>query len=88
MASPIMALCTWIGTIVGYYFTMKKKIATKQLYSFILLPIIFIGVGIGIIATIVLWKMLGAIATISMSIPILFWNQQASSVNAFNSYRI
>ena len=48
MASPIMALCTWIGTLVGYSFVKKKKIATKQLYSFILLPIIFIGVDLAI----------------------------------------
>lgn len=46
MASPIMALCTWIGALTGYHFVKKKKTATKQLYSFILLPIIFIGIDL------------------------------------------
>lgn len=48
MASPIMAPCTWLGTLVGYYFVKKKKNTGKHLYSFLLLPIIFIGIDLSI----------------------------------------
>lgn len=42
MAAPILALCTWIGASVGYYLVKNKKYSSKQMYSFALLPIIFI----------------------------------------------
>ena len=48
MASPLMALCTWIGTLVGYHFVKNKELTSKQLYSFIILPMIFIGVDLSI----------------------------------------
>lgn len=50
--------------------------------------IILIGVGVGILATIFLWIYFGAIGTVSIIIPILFWQQQASTAKSFNSYRI
>ena len=50
--------------------------------------IILIGAGIGILATIFLWIYFGAIGTVSMIIPMLFWQQQMSSTKSFNSYLI
>ncbi|MCL6218924.1 hypothetical protein [Zunongwangia pacifica] len=49
---------------------------------------ILIGVGIGIIATIVLWGFFGAIGTVSVIIPLLFWYQQMDATKGFNSYMI
>lgn len=42
MASPILAACTIIGSSIGYLLVKAKKANSKQLYSFILLPIIFL----------------------------------------------
>jgi hypothetical protein len=50
--------------------------------------IILIGVGIGILATIILWNYFGAIGTVSIAIPMLFWQQQMSVTKTFNSYMI
>lgn len=50
--------------------------------------VILIGVGIGIIATFFLWIYFGAIGSISLIIPFLFWQQQASEIKSFNSYMI
>jgi len=50
--------------------------------------VIIAGVLLSIIITIFLWSFLGAIGTISVTIPILIWQAQSSSVNAFNSYMI
>ena len=50
--------------------------------------VLLIGVGIGILATIFFWIYFGAIGTVSMIIPMLFWQQQMSSTKSFNSYLI
>lgn len=50
--------------------------------------IIFIGIGIGILSTIILWSMFGAVGTISITIPIIFWYQQMDAIKGFNSYKI
>lgn len=50
--------------------------------------IIFIGLAIGIVATVVLWTIYGAIGTISGVIPVLFWQQEMSAVKSFNSFMI
>ena len=50
---------------------------------------ILIGaVVIGVIATIILWVYFGAIATVSIGIPLLVWNYQMGSVKTFNSFMI
>lgn len=49
---------------------------------------ILIGVGIGVLVTIMLWFFYGAIGTISIGIPILFWQQQMNATKTFNSYMI
>ncbi len=48
--------------------------------------LILIGVVIGIVVTVVLWSYYGAIGTVSIIIPVLFWQQQMNSTKAFNSY--
>lgn len=50
--------------------------------------IMLIGVGIGILATIILWFYFGALATASFAIPVIFWQQQMVATKAFNSYTI
>jgi TctA family transporter len=50
--------------------------------------IIIIGIVIGIVVTIGLWLYFGAIGTISLIIPILFWKQEKKAVKSFNSYLI
>ena len=45
------------------------------------------GVIIGLIVTILLWKILGAVGTISGLIPLFIWKQQSNAVHLFNSYR-
>ncbi|GAA0871055.1 hypothetical protein GCM10009117_02000 [Gangjinia marincola] len=50
--------------------------------------LLLVGLGIGIIATVMLWKIYGAISTISATIPILFWYQQMNQTKAFNLYMI
>ncbi|MBK8633683.1 MAG: hypothetical protein IPN72_09015 [Saprospiraceae bacterium] len=51
MASPLIALCTWLGSLLGFYFVKKKETVSKQLYSFILLPIIFLTIDIALKTT-------------------------------------
>lgn len=52
-------------------------------------PIISIGgFVIGFVMTIIFWSMMGLIATITMTIPILIANQQSASIKAFNNYRL
>lgn len=50
--------------------------------------IMLIGVSIGIIATIILWTVFGAIGTLGIAIPLLLWYQQMEATKAFNSYMI
>lgn len=46
MASPIMALSTWIGTLVGFHYVKNKKVVSTQTLSFIFLPMIFLVIDI------------------------------------------
>lgn len=50
--------------------------------------IILIGVAIGIIASAVLWVLYGALGTLGLAIPVLFWYQQMDATKGFNSYMI
>ena len=50
--------------------------------------IILIGAIIGIIASIVLWMLFGAIGTVGIVIPLIFWYQQMDATRGFNSYMI
>lgn len=50
--------------------------------------IILIGVGIGVLSAFILWNIFGAIGTVSVLIPVLFWYQQMNATKAFNSYMI
>lgn len=50
--------------------------------------VILVGVGIGVVVTVVLWTFLGAIGTVSGTIPVLVWQQQMNAAKTFNSYLI
>jgi len=50
--------------------------------------ILIIGVIISLILTAALWFFLGGIAVASFLIPVLAYQQQSKSTNAFNIYRI
>ena len=50
--------------------------------------ILLFGAIIGILATIFLWFFYGAIGTVSIIIPVLFWQQQMNGTKGFNSYLI
>lgn len=49
---------------------------------------LLIGAILGVLATIILWIFYGAIGTVSMLIPVLFWQQQMNATKVFNSYMI
>ena len=46
------------------------------------------GVVLGVMATDVLWAYYGAIGTVSIIIPIIYWQRQSKAVHAFNSFMI
>lgn len=50
--------------------------------------IVFFGIIVGGISTIVLWTFLGAIAVFTFSIPIFFWKYDSEKAHKFNSYAI
>ena len=50
--------------------------------------IILFGILIGVFVTIFLWIYFGAIGTVSIIIPVLFWQQQNNETKGFNSYLI
>jgi len=45
------------------------------------------GVIIGIVVTVLLWKMLGAVGVFSFLIPVFIHKSESNSVYLFNSYR-
>lgn len=49
---------------------------------------ILIGAGIGVLITLFLWNLYGAIGTVSMIVPLLIWKQQMDAVKTFNSFMI
>ncbi len=46
------------------------------------------GLAMGILITVLLWGMLGAIGTISMGIPAMIFASETKAVKTFNSYRL
>lgn len=46
------------------------------------------GFGMGVLVTVLLWKTLGAIGTISMGIPAMIFASESKSVSTFNRYRL
>lgn len=46
------------------------------------------GVILGIISTILLWSILGAIATATFTLPVLFWKSEQGKTRTFNRYTI
>ncbi len=50
--------------------------------------IMLLGVGLGVVFTVVLWYFYGAIGTASIGIPIIIWQLQEQVIRGFNSYMI
>lgn len=50
--------------------------------------VLLVGAIIGVLVTVFLWMFYGAIGTVSIIIPILFWQQQTIATKSFNSYMI
>lgn len=50
--------------------------------------IVLIGLILGIISTLALWNFVGAMATITFSLPIIFWKIELDKAQKFNSYAI
>lgn len=50
--------------------------------------IVFVGLILGIFGTLALWNYVGAIATITFTLPIIFWKYELEKVRNFNSYAI
>ncbi|WP_157822013.1 hypothetical protein [Tenacibaculum sp. Bg11-29] len=50
--------------------------------------ILLIGIGIGVVLSIGLSIFYGVIATLIISFPLLFWQQQMKSTKSFNSFLI
>ncbi|MEO9512966.1 MAG: hypothetical protein ABJN84_07510 [Flavobacteriaceae bacterium] len=49
---------------------------------------IFTGLIVGIISTLILWVYFGAIATVSFAIPLFFWIGENKALSGFNKYTI
>ena len=67
--------------------TKDKRHVNRVNASPNLMPVA-IAVLIGVVVTLALWSILGAIGTVSMAIPLLAWYQQSSVAHKFNSNRI
>ncbi|NVK08465.1 MAG: hypothetical protein HWD89_05390 [Tenacibaculum sp.] len=50
--------------------------------------ILLVGLVLGGIMTSILWFFYGAIASIVIAIPLIFWQQQMKATKSFNSYMI
>lgn len=50
-------------------------------------PALF-GIAISVVVTIYLWRILGAVSTLTFVIPWLVWQQQEKAARLFNSYKI
>ena len=48
MASPILAICTFLGAMLGHYIVKKRKANSSRVYSFILLPLVLTIVDLSI----------------------------------------
>ncbi len=66
----------------------KVKVHVNDVRAEVNKTIIVIGLGIGVVATIVLWNLYGAIGTVSGIIPLLFFQQEKRAVKSFNSFMI
>ena len=75
MASPILALFTMIGSVIGTAIVENYGSSSKQLYSIVLLPIIFIMMDVSIDSK----EYLAVKTTIEIAAPIdKVWNQIVS----------
>ena len=64
----------------------KKHI--NQITAVIDNRMILLGLGLGVIVTLALWNTFGAISTLSLGIPFLFWVSESKGLSSFNKYMI
>lgn len=64
----------------------KKHI--NKVDAIIDLRLILVGIILGLITTIILWNLYGAIGAVSLAIPFLMWIQESNSKSSFNKYTI
>lgn len=64
----------------------KQKIHVNDVRALMNRNLIYVGVVISIIVSIIGIQFLGIIGTITFAIPMIIWKQQQSSVHSFNSY--
>ena len=67
---------------------ISEKIHVNDVRAEVNKLIILIGLILGVVITIFLWKYFGAIGTVSGIIPVLFWQQEMRAVKSFNSFMI
>jgi hypothetical protein len=65
-----------------------ENIHLNKVYAIADNKILIVGVILGIVVSIILWNMFGAIATATMTIPILIWVYENKMANNFNRYKI
>jgi len=44
------------------------------------------GLIVGLLVTLLLWNLIGAVSTLSILVPGIIWKQQSDAVNTFNKY--
>ena len=64
----------------------KKHI--NQITAVIDNRVVLLGLLLGIIVTLVLWNTFGAVSTLSLGIPFLFWVSESRALSSFNKYVI
>lgn len=80
-----------IGSSYAFVCPKCSKSNTKTINQIYAKPnkiISLIGLLLGIVVTVLLWDILGAVGTISGAIPIGIWKYQENLCRDFNRYRI
>ena len=80
MGDEITLNCQNCGNLIKKHVNkVRAKVSNTML---------LIAIGLGLVITVVLWIYFGAIGTVSIAIPVLFWQQQEMVARGFNSYMI
>ena len=66
----------------------QAAVHLNKIYAKVDKKIILLGLVISVVLTGILWVFYGAIGTVTLVIPILFWQQQEKAVRSFNNFKI
>jgi len=66
----------------------REKIHLNKIYAAINYLPILIAVGLSAVVTLLLLTIYGAIGTVTMSIPVIFWLAESNAANTFNKFLI